>query len=409
MKKSILLLAVLAVILSSCSQKPTGTIPVFDVTQKSYPGKTLILQDIATVEYIPLEVKENFLLGDYPDIHYMDEDMIVTGSSGYNSSGHIMFFDRKTGKALNSFSRKGRGPGEYISLGAIAVDRKAGEMFVLESSMSPDRKNPMHVYDLKGKHLRTLEIWMEGFQNFFHVYDENYLFFYDEADVTKSSQNTKPYRLVSRTDTTSTYLPLAYPNRDHMQLIRYANGSDSRVISSSNRFGFPVLKTAEGYIFSEPGIDTVYSWNRSNGELTPVVARTPTFGSMEYPVSLSVAGESSEYLFFEFEERRDYEPGQARTYSFDGLYYDKTDGQFYDGAIVNADYVDEEDVYQKYVSIYNISSSPVAYPPGVFVEVIQAVRLVDLHEKGKLRGPLAEVASKLKEDDNPVLMIATFK
>lgn len=409
MKKSILLLAAPAVILSSCSPKQAGDIPVFDATQKSYPEKNLVLQDIAAVEYIPLEMKENFLLGEYPDIHYMDEDIIVTGSGGYSSPGYIMTFDRKTGKALDSFSRKGRGPGEYLSLGSITVDRKAGEMFVLESSKSPGQKNPMHVYDMQGNHLRTLEIWIEGFTNFFHVYDEDYLFFYDEADGTKSSQNPRPYRLVSRTDTTSAYLPLAYPGRDHMQLIQYENGPGSTMLWSSNRFGVPVLKTAEGYIFSEPGVDTIYRWNRSNGELTPVVARTPPFGSMENPVSLSVAGESSDYLFFEFEERRDYDPGQTRTYSFSGLYYDKTDGRFYDGAIENADYVNEENAYYKYVDISNISSSPVAYPPGVFIHVIQAVQLVDLHEKGKLQGPLAEVASKLKEDDNPVLMIATFK
>ncbi len=151
-------------------------------------------------------------------------------------------------------------------------------------------------------------------------------------------------------------------------------------------------------------MDTIYRWNRASGELTPLMARTPAFDSPEVPVVLFVTGESSDYLFLGVEERKEYEPGKSRKYDFQQLYYDKSDGQFYDGPIVNGDYVDEMTV-----DIYGIMSSSVAYPPGMFVNVIQAWTLVDLHGKGKLRGPLADLAATLKEDDNPVLMIATFK
>ncbi len=191
MKKSIFLLFALAG-LCSCGQKSTGPVPVFDLSRTSYPLKELVLQDIATVEYIPLETKEGFLLGGSPTIQYMDDELIVT-----NGGGFIMFFDRKTGKALRSFNRTGRGPGEYRSVHAIAIDRKADEMFVTEGWYSVDGISPLHVYDLQGKHLRTFDFSREGFQNYIHVYDDSTLFLYD-----KNVENHMPYKRLSRTEST---------------------------------------------------------------------------------------------------------------------------------------------------------------------------------------------------------------
>ncbi len=392
MKK--IILSLLSVGVFSCGDKDAGPVPVLDVTQKSYPQKEIVLQDIATVEYIPLEMKDGFLLAQYPQIHYIDDDIIVA-NDWFGTPGPIMFFDRKTGKAINSFDRRGRGPGEYISVGSIAVDTKAGEIFVTEGMITVGRtRTPMYVYDMQGKHLRTLDIPREGHKDYFHVYDDDHLFCYNE-DV----EDSEPYKLISRTDTSVTYLPVEFPARDY----RSGNSDRDNEIEKAVYSGTTVLKTREGYIFAEPGVDTLYGWNKQSSVLTPLVALTPAFNSMDIPVSIYIEGQSDDYLFLEIEECKERMPHE-RVYDFSELVYDKNDGQFYESEIVNRDYVE-----YGYVYISNTSSSSVAYPPGVFVNVIQAVRLVDLHEKGKLRGPLAEVASKLKEDDNPVLMIATFK
>jgi hypothetical protein len=396
MKNLIYLSALLAVTALSCDPKEAGPVPMFDVTQTSLPTKELILQDIATVEYIPLETKDAFLLGQYPNIHYIDDEIIVA-NDWIGNSGPIMFFDRKSGKAIDSFSRKGRGPGEYGSVGDIAVDRDAGEIFLTEGSYTLGRKSPLHVYDLHGKHLRSLEIRRGGLKDYLHVYDDQHLFLYD-MDV----DSPMPYKLISRTDTTSTHLPLKFPARD----FRSGNAERDNEIEQAVYSGTNVLKTREGYIFSEPGVDTIYQWNRGNGKLTPLVALTPAFNSMSVPVALFTTGQSSDYLFFEIEECKRYDLDELdhRKYDFSDVVYDKTDGQFYECNIRNGDHVE-----RGWVNIPNISSNPVNYPPGQFVEVIQALELVDLHEKGKLQGPLAELAATLKEDDNPVLMIATLK
>ena len=44
-----------------------------------------------------------------------------------------------------------------------------------------------------------------------------------------------------------------------------------------------------------------------------------------------------------------------------------------------------------------------------FATRLEAPDLVDALNDGKLRGPLKEIASRLDEEDNPVLMIAKYK
>lgn len=44
-----------------------------------------------------------------------------------------------------------------------------------------------------------------------------------------------------------------------------------------------------------------------------------------------------------------------------------------------------------------------------FMTKLEASDLLEAYEGGKLRGPLKEIAANLKEDDNPVIMIARYK
>ena len=46
---------------------------------------------------------------------------------------------------------------------------------------------------------------------------------------------------------------------------------------------------------------------------------------------------------------------------------------------------------------------------NIAVQTMSASFLIDSYEDGRLSGRLKEIASNLKEDDNPVLMIIAFK
>ena len=370
--------------LCSCGSKQVSELPVIDVN-RSYPSKELILQDIADVEYIPLETKEGFLIGEDLRVQYMDEEVIVT-----NNKEEILFFDRKSGKSLYSFRRYGRGPGEYLSIHSIAVDRKNNELFVTEGSFSSDR-NPVYVYDLQGKYLRTLEYHNIGFAMHFHNYNDDYLFWYNQK-----TEDPFPYKLMSKTNTVFTQLPVEFAGRDKMSITQ--NRENGGIITISPD-GNVLLKIPGGYIFSEPGLDTVYRWETATGKLIPLLARTPSFHSMEFPIGVFITGESSEYLFIRTIERKfDFEAYSGFTSVY--LIHDKKEGIFYEGLLLNGDYVDRE--------VFTVNSR-VAVPVGTNVIGLQAWKLMEAYENNKLRGKLAEVASTLKEDDNPVVLIATFK
>jgi hypothetical protein len=263
-------------------------------------------------------------------------------------------------------------------------------MFVTPNSISSS-DYPVYVYGLEGKPLRTLRFDNIRFPGFFTTYDDDHLLFYNDRISI-----AEPYGLISKTDTTITYLPVRFGGRETMTVTRTAEGS-----SMSYTFGNPIAKTRDGYIFSEPGIDTLYRWSGTQQKLTPIMTRTPSFSSMEYPIGLFWWQESSDYIFLETFERKfdfdTYEGGKNVP-----LIYDKRSGEFFEGSVVNADYADPK------VVPYNASDSA-GVPAGVFVVALQPYELLDLHEQGKLRGRLAEIAPTLKEDDNPVMMIVTFK
>jgi predicted small lipoprotein YifL len=371
--------------LSACGSKGPATIPILDVT-KTYPAKTLTLQDIATVEYLPLETREGFLLDQYSQVKYLDDRMLVTN----NGQGDIMIFDSSNGKALTSFNRHGRGPGEYPfpHIGHIAVDAEAGEMFVTLNSSGGEYF--IYVYDLEGKSLRTIEFSRYKFPGFFHDFDPGHLFF-----LNTDTSRPELYSLVSKRDTTVTYLPVKFENRGTMSITQ-KDETGSMTYSRGDK----ISKTQEGYMISEPGIDTMFRWNKSTKKLTPVMAQTPSFHSMKYPVGMFYWAENSDFIFLTTYERK-YDFDTNEGFKSVNLIYDKHSGEFFEGDILNSDYVDERAVRR-----YSPSSGVAA---GKFVFNLQPYELLDLHEQGKLRGRLAEIAPTLKEDDNPVMMIVTFK
>ena len=42
-------------------------------------------------------------------------------------------------------------------------------------------------------------------------------------------------------------------------------------------------------------------------------------------------------------------------------------------------------------------------------QILEAYQLVEDYEKGKLKGKLKEIASKLDKEDNPVIMLIKYK
>ena len=125
MKINNLILLVSLLIMGSqvvSSQSKTGDLPVFDFS-KNYPQKKLRLQDMAEIEYVPLETTDDILLGGSSVLSAVTDKYILIHESRL---GDIFVFDRKTGKLYSHFNHKGQSGREYtwINVGTILDEKK---------------------------------------------------------------------------------------------------------------------------------------------------------------------------------------------------------------------------------------------------------------------------------------------
>lgn len=120
MKKLSFIVIVTIVILGGCvteinnSHLPKGCIGI-DIT-KEYPTKEICIQDIADIEYIPLETNDSVLL--YGMVSSISDSTIIFRNFKEEAA---YCFDR-TGKFKWRFCRKGESGAEYTKMSDIVVD-----------------------------------------------------------------------------------------------------------------------------------------------------------------------------------------------------------------------------------------------------------------------------------------------
>ena len=75
------------------------------------------------------------------------------------------------------------------------------------------------------------------------------------------------------------------------------------------------------------------------------------------------------------------------------------------------DLVNRDGVSATNVPIFQIrlSANYHVVPENYAIQCYPAEKLIELNGQGKLKGELKEIASKLNDEDNPVLLIAKFK
>jgi len=131
--------------------RASGPLPVIDMSKTSYPEKIIDLKDIAEIEYISPETKEDFFLSN-SSVSYLDNDYIIFAE---RSNKSIVFFDRKTGKGIRSVNRTGKGPEEYSNVvpEIFSAEGEFDEMYV---NQLIGAKNIM-IYDFDGNFKRKVE------------------------------------------------------------------------------------------------------------------------------------------------------------------------------------------------------------------------------------------------------------
>lgn len=384
MKKIKTILAViLLVVLAGCGgeKQSNDNLIIVDVS-KSYPKKELILQDFMDVEYIALETTNEFLTqGSVQDVG--KEYLLVKNR---NSDGDIFIFDRQTGKGVRKINRQGQGAEEYARINGIILDENNGEVFI----KSPGNK--ILVYDLYGSFKRCLNIDREVSSVF--DYDKSNLIGYDMSDYhSKGKDRTKSYHvIISKQDgsiTREIFIPFQTINTP------IVTDRDNFVTNYVDQ-----IRLSQGkYTLMDTSADTLYNY-ASDGTLSPFIVRIPSAQTMEPAVFLYMGISTDRYYFMQAVKNVfNFEKGNG--FYADELMYDKEEKAIFQATVYNGDYTEKRPVAMTAKSINreieNIAS-------------LNAFELVEVYKKNQLQdGKLKEIASKLDEEDNPVVMLVKQK
>ena len=386
MKNLILIEIIILLVMTGCGgNTSTNSLVTVDVTKSSYsPKKELVLQDFMDVEYIPLETNDEFI--NQGNVQAVGKKYIIVAN--YRKDGDIFVYDRK-GKAIRKINRKGQGGEEYISFYNVILDEENEELFINDFWA---RK--IKVYDLEGNFKRSFMQKQEGDTQFYtdmFNYDKDNLICYDEcnADI--------PFLLVSKRDGSITReIKVPYKEKKlFIQLLRYEGGTRAAGPGAYSR----IIPYNNNWILSESSSDTIYTL-MPDYSLRPFIVRTPPLHTMnpEFHVVLRLI--SDRYYFMEsvknvYDFRK--QEGFPRTY----FVYDTKENDFFSYITYNGDYTSKKELYM--VMFTPINSK------GELWATLDAYELCQDYEDGKLKGKLKEIASKLGEDDNRVIMLVKPK
>ena len=377
----------------------TASLPTLDLL-KSYPKKDIILQDIADVEYIPMETTNDVLFSS-KNLYktFIEGDTIVIA----RSEG-VDFFNRK-GKFLHSFDRHGGGAEEYKTLTRIGVDFKSKEVYVYDHQFN----SRIYVYTFNGDFKRLLKlsdksIWLEYLLD----YDTNYLFSEDTKNVDyegRKINNKMPYISISKKTGKVTSFPIVINKRLRNS---YALG----VLGIWWIPTEPITKNASEILISDFSLDTIYSLQKDI--LTPIIIRKSQTSDAGFHLISSFDFKTNRYWCWNISEKKI----NARIFKsaltnkkFDKIesrqiFLDRKENAFYDIDIINTDYLYPTDLnkHPNRVAIHRAT-----LPANCAMQILSAEVLVELYNENRLQGKLKDVASKLKEDDNPIVMLVKFK
>ena len=377
----------------------SGTIPKMaeiDI-QKDYPKKKLILDEIADVEYIPLETTDSVLLGGSLEESFSG-DMVVLAD---RKDGTVSFFNRQ-GKFLRSFNHKGQGDKEYTAARATCVDFEREEVFIYDYPL----RYRIMVYSFDGEFKRELKLesprrWVSDMR--LYSYDETHLVSYDRyyvnyKDPSDEKFNKYPYFLIDKQSGEISSLPLKIDKR----ITNEISWSDKDGFSGSFAVGIGNwMKADKGVYISDFALDTIY--HCMGDKITPKAARKNNPDKSNNLSSLVF--ESNRYSFFDVMKiRKDEVKHVIHTDVSKRLLFDKRDGNMYEVD----DFVIKDFAKDKFFwNISSIGSSNI--PEGYYFLLLTSERLHSLLEKGGLKGKIKEIAENMEEDANPVMLIAKFK
>ena len=192
MKKTIIPISLcIGLFLSACGGEknvPQGEVPVIDIENAIQNPQELLLSDFGEkISYVPLETTDESLVK-----LLSGSKMIVTDPYIFigEDQSPILCFDRNTGKFLRTIGSLGQGPGEYQNPSEMEVDAEAKRIYI--------RVAPSHYlcYDFEGEFLHTLTLPGERtFKMGAHYFADNKAYGYGNILNEGATNQAYAYRL----------------------------------------------------------------------------------------------------------------------------------------------------------------------------------------------------------------------
>ena len=393
MKNFTAILSITLLITAGCGNKKkqdinnkVDEIITVDVTKTDYPKKELILQDIMDVEYLALETNNDFLnQGEMQDI---GEKYILVKNK--TRDGNIFIYDRN-GKAIRKINRKGQGPEEYTDASRITLDESNDEMFVNDLSK-------IIVYDLHGNFKRSFN-HKDDKENGSLFYTE--IFNYDKDNLICYDMFNKEisFVLISKQDGSITK-EIKIPFQEKKDARATKNEGKMTYITGPAKFS-NIIPHKGNFLLLEISSDTVFTL-LPDFSLRPFIVRTPPVNSMDPEVFLIFGVMTDRYYFMET-IKNVYDWNTGKGFPKTRMMYDNQEKGFFNCYVYVGDYTD------KVVVIEDMSVTKSVNHEIDSWHKLEAHELVEAYKNGELKGKLKEIASILKEDDNPVIMLLKHK
>lgn len=360
----------------------------------------LTLQDLFDIEYVPLETTDESLTFGY--VRAITDDFIIAKNANFRD-GDIFFFDRE-GNFLQKINHKGNAPGEYVYTSHVFFDEKAEDLFV--SCLATGK---IYVYDVTGKFKHSFK-FPEN-ESGMVIYKPLYRFGEDTLIVCDNTVGRREnggevylktnsiFHLISDKDG-SMVDEVTIPLNKRVSQMVY-DPPHVAIVRNDELFPFK-----DGWLLVDPSSDTIYHYS-SDKILKPFMARTPSVQAMSPEIFLFPGVITPRYCFVQAVKREYNEEDPYSKLSKADWVYDSEKKKTFEYVVYNQDFSDKRVVENLTFDILDlcvVNSDEIA-----FSERLEAADLVEAYQARKLKGQLKEIASKLTEESNPVIMLAKYK
>jgi hypothetical protein len=279
---------------------------------------------------------------------------------------------------------------EFVNQGFVQA---IGKEYILVKNRYRRR---IQVYDMYGNFKRSLQYKEKTSETFYTD-----IFNYDRDNLICDDEYNEEiaFVLISKQDGSITK-EIKIPFEEKKSLMQTKKDEATNTVYAVGPGPYrPMIPFNGNWLLSEMSSDTVYTF-LPDYSLRPFLVRTPPVQSMNPEVMLLVRLCSNRYIFMET-IKNVYTFNTNEGFPNDFLMYDRQEKAFFGYIVYNDDYSSKREIYMN--SLRPVNHEIESWQP------IEAHELVESYEKGELKGQLKDIAAKLDEEDNPVIMLVKHK